>query len=361
MIIAGLGTALPRHSIGQGNAAALATGLGSFSDEQARRLEKLYRLTRVERRHSVLLEDQNEDRGSQTFFNVEDDTTGRGPSLSARMARYESDAPLLACAAARNALERSNTPPQEITHLITVSCSGFAAPGTDIALIKALELPPCTQRTNVGFMGCHGALNGLRVARGFTDSDPRACVLLVAVELCSLHYQYSLADDTNLANGLFSDGAAALVARSGVDVGGDAWYASATGSCILPDSEAAMTWKVRDHGFQMTLGREVPTLIHTHLPAWMESWLAAEGLGIDDIATWAVHPGGPAILSGVREALGLKNEQLEASWEVLRRYGNMSSPTILFVLDYLRDAGAPRPCVALGFGPGLAVEAVLFR
>lgn len=92
----------------------------------------------------------------------------------------------------------------------------------------------------------------------------------------------------------------------------------------------------------------------------MESWLAAEGLGIDDIATWAVHPGGPAILSGVREALGPQEQQLEASWEVLRRYGNMSSPTILFVLDYLRDAGAPRPCVALG-STGLAVEAVLFR
>jgi predicted naringenin-chalcone synthase len=361
MIIAGLGTALPRHSIAQGNAAALATGLSSFSDEQARRLEKLYRLTRVERRYSVLLEDQNEDRGSQTFFNIDGDFTGGGPGLSARMERYESEAPLLACAAARNALDRAGTSSHEITHLITVSCSGFAAPGTDIALIKALELPPGTQRTNVGFMGCHGALNGLRVARGFTDSDPRACVLLVAVELCSLHYQYSLSDETNLANGLFSDGAAALVARSDTELGTDAWCASATGSFILPESEAAMTWKVREHGFQMTLGREVPTLIHTHLPAWMESWLAAEGLGICDIATWAVHPGGPAILSGVREALGLKNEQLEASWEVLKRYGNMSSPTILFVLDYLRDAGAPRPCVALGFGPGLAVEAVLFR
>lgn len=361
MILAGLGTALPPHSIGQDKAAALATSFAGFDQVQSRRLEKLYRLTRVERRYSVLLEDNNEDRGSQTFFNLDDDVTGRGPGLSARMTRYESEAPGLACSAAQNALDVSGTDPGEITHLITVSCSGFAAPGMDIALIKTLGLPPGTERTNVGFMGCHGALNGLRVARGFTNSDPGTCVLLVAVELCSLHYQYSLSDATNLANGLFSDGAAAVVARAGGTFGGDAWVAAATGSCILPDSESAMTWKVRDHGFQMTLGREVPELIQAHLAAWMAGWLAPEGLGLEDIQTWAVHPGGPAILGGVRAALGLKNEDLEASWEILRRHGNMSSPTILFVLDYLLKKKAPRPCVALGFGPGLAVEAILFR
>ena len=122
-----------------------------------------------------------------------------------------------------------------------------------------------------------------------------------------------------------------------------------------------MTWRVRDHGFQMTLGREVPDLIRTHLAPWMEGWLSKSGLQRSDIATWAVHPGGPAILTGVRDALGIKNEDLKASWEVLRHHGNMSSPTILFVLDYLMKADAPRPCVALGFGPGLAIEAVLFR
>ncbi len=361
MILAGLGTALPPHSIGQEKAAALATAFTGFDEAQARRLEKLYRLTRVDRRYSVLLEDNNEDRGSQTFFDLDDDLSGRGPSLSARMVRYESEAPGLACAAAQSALSNAGTDAREVTHLITVSCSGFAAPGMDIALIKTLGLPPETQRTNVGFMGCHGALNGLRVARGLADSDPEACVLVVAVELCSLHYQYSLEDETNLANGLFSDGAAAFVARPGRDFGGDAWVAAATGSCILPDSEAAMTWKVRDHGFQMSLGREVPELIRTYLAPWMEGWLTSAGLHLSDIATWAVHPGGPAILTGVRDALGLKNEDLRASWEVLRQHGNMSSPTILFVLDYLMKADAPRPCVALGFGPGLAIEAVLFR
>lgn len=361
MILAGLGTALPPHSIGQDRAAALATSFAGFDETQSRRLEKLYRLTRVERRYSVLLEDNNEDRGSQTFFNLDDDVTGRGPGLSARMTRYEAEAPGLACIAAQSALSNAGADPGEVTHLITVSCSGFAAPGMDIALIKTLGLPPGTQRTNVGFMGCHGALNGLRVARGFTDSDPNACVLVVAVELCSLHYQYSLSDETNLANGLFSDGAAAVVARPGRTGGGDAWMAAATGSCILPDSESAMTWKVREHGFQMTLGREVPDLIQTHLASWMRGWLAPEGLQLEDIQTWAVHPGGPAILGGVRSALGITNEDLEASWEILRRHGNMSSPTILFVLDYLRKKQSPRPCVALGFGPGLAVEAILFR
>ena len=121
-----------------------------------------------------------------------------------------------------------------------------------------------------------------------------------------------------------------------------------------------MTWRIRDHGFVMTLSAKVPGLIEEHLRGWLESWLAENGLGITDIATWAVHPGGPRILSSVAMALGLDDDALAVSREVLREYGNMSSPTILFVIDRLRKAHAPLPCVALAFGPGLMAEAVLF-
>ena len=196
---------------------------------------------------------------------------------------------------------------------------------------------------------------------GFVESDPSAAVLLAAVEICSVHYQYSAEDETNLANGLFSDGAGAMVAHSGGAGTPAGWQVSGTGSCILPDSEDAMTWKVRDHGFRMTLGREVPILIQQHLAPWLTGWLAKHGLAPGEIATWAIHPGGPAILQAVKSALSLQQEDLSASWEVLREFGNMSSPTILFVMDRLQHANAPLPCVALGFGPGLAVEAVLFR
>jgi len=361
MIIAGVGTAVPEYSVSQESAAAIATTMCDFDQAQSDRIKKLYRLTRVDKRHSVLLNDNRGLHESQTFFESANGGSSLGPSLSARMNRYERHAPELAIQAATKALADADTAPESITHLITVSCSGFVAPGIDVALIKQLGLPATTQRTHVGFMGCHGAMNGLRVARGFVESDPEAIVLLVAVEICSVHYQFSTEDETNLANGLFSDGAGAVVARKEKGNEASGWSLVATGSCMLPDSEAAMTWKVRDHGFQMTLGREVPALIHTYLQAWLAGWLATHGLTPKDIATWAIHPGGPAILQSVRTSLALSNDDLWASWDVLGDFGNMSSPTILFVIERLRTAATHPPCVALGFGPGLAVEALLFR
>lgn len=361
MIIAGLGTAVPEFAIRQEHAAAIATTMCHYDDSQSDRIRKLYRLTRVEKRHSVLLNDGVGARESQDFFAPSNGEASLGPPIGARMQRYEHHAPLLALEAAGKALHAAGVEPGRVTHLITVSCSGFAAPGVDIALIKELGLPPDTQRTHIGFMGCHAALNGIRVARGFIQGDPGAVVLLAAVEICSVHYQYSAEDETNLANGLFSDGAGALVLSAGREASAGAWRVADTGSCILPDSEDAMTWRVRDHGFQMTLGRQVPALIHSNLLPWLERWLAGCGLTPAEIATWGVHPGGPAILQSVTAALSLRKEDLGASWEVLREFGNMSSPTILFVLDRLQQADAPRPAVVLGFGPGLAVEAVLFR
>lgn len=361
MIIAGIGTAVPEFSIAQDDAATVAMALGHYDASRTDRLAKLYRLTRVQRRFSVLLKDNLGRFESQDLFRPVPDAASRGPVISERMGRYECHAPDLAEKAARRALDRASIAPAAITHLITVSCSGFSAPGADIALIKRLGLSPETQRTHVGFMGCHGALNGIRVARGLLQNAPDARVLLVAVEICSVHYQFSDEDDSNLANGLFSDGAAALVALPRESDRGADWHVAGSGACLLPDSESAMTWKVRDHGFQMTLGREVPALIQAHLRPWLESWLSRFNMAIEEVGTWAVHPGGPAILQAVQSTLGLRHEDLGASWEVLRAFGNMSSPTILFVLEQLRDAAAPCPCVALGFGPGLAVEATLIR
>jgi predicted naringenin-chalcone synthase len=361
MEIGGIGTALPPFSIAQEDAAAVAKSLRNYSGAEAARIDKLYGLTRVKRRHSVVLDAGGpEDGVAQSFFPAATSAEPQGPRLGARMETYEARASELAIDAAANALGDASVPCHDVTHLITVSCSGFCAPGVDIALIKGLGLPPTVARTHVGFMGCHGALNAMRVARGFVESQPDAIVLVVAIELCSLHYQYSDEDEVNLANGLFSDGAAALVARRSTDEGAGAWRCIDAGSCVLPDSEDAMTWRIRDHGFQMTLSREVPQLIRTHLTPWLSAWLARHGLSKEQIGSWAVHPGGPAILQGVQAALNLTRDDLRSSWEVLAECGNMSSPTILFVLERLRARAVPRPCVALGFGPGLAVEAQLF-
>jgi predicted naringenin-chalcone synthase len=164
-----------------------------------------------------------------------------------------------------------------------------------------------------------------------------------------------------VANALFGDGAAAAVGVPCEDAPPDAWRAAAAGSCLVPDSATAMTWAIGDHGFDMTLSKSVPRLIATHVRPWLTEWLRGHDLTPDDVGSWAIHPGGPRILEAAAEGIGLPNEALAASREVLVECGNMSSPTLLFILERLRASGAPRPCVALGFGPGLMAEAVLFR
>ena len=233
-------------------------------------------------------------------------------------------------------------------------------PSFDIALIKQLGLSADVARTHVGFMGCHGALNGLRVANAFLNADRSACVLLCAVELCSLHHQYGWDSDRIVANALFADGAGALIGVTGeASAVAKGYRVVASGSTLIEDSEDAMSWRIGDHGYEMTLSPRVPEIIGRHLRPWLEGWLDKHGLTIATVGSWAVHPGGPRILSAFGEATGLHRGAVEHSSAVLAEYGNMSSPTILFILDRLRQAKAARPLVALAFGPGLAVEASL--
>ncbi len=314
----------------------------------------------VKNRHTVVLGGEPGSPNRQPFFHAPSNPDDLGPTTRARLEKYETDALPLALKAAQRALGEADMRTEDITHLITVSCSGFAAPGVDIGLIKELGLRNTVQRTHVGFMGCHGALNGLRVARGITESDANARVLLCAVELCSLHYHYGWDNERVVANALFSDGAAAVVGAGQQSESPGAWRIGATGSCLIPDSEDAMTWRIGDHGFDMSLSARVPQLIGTHLRDWMTSWLAESDLKLNDVKSWAVHPGGPRILGSVVNALDLEREVVDVSRKVLRDHGNMSSPTLLFILKKLREDHAELPCVALGFGPGLMAEATLF-
>jgi predicted naringenin-chalcone synthase len=226
-------------------------------------------------------------------------------------------------------------------------------------LIKQLGLPADVARTHVGFMGCHGALNGLRVANAFLGADRSACVLVCAVELCSLHHQYGWDSDRIVANALFADGAGAFIGVAGEAGSAKSFQVVATGSTLIDDSEDAMTWRIGDHGFEMSLSPRVPEIIGRCLRPWLERWLQQHGLTIATVGSWAVHPGGPRILSAFGEATGLDRSTIEDSYAIFAEYGNMSSPTIVFILDRLRRANAPRPTVALAFGPGLAVEAAL--
>lgn len=328
-----------------------------------RKIEALYRGSGIDKRHCVVLKDRAKWASAapeyDLFYNP--DTDGDpGPTTRNRMEMYEANAHLLAGTAARDALDGSGIAAKDITHLVTVSCTGFMAPGVDIRLIKDLGLPATVRRAHVGFMGCQGAINGLRVADGFAAAQSDARVLLCAVELCSLHYKYGWETEDTLSNALFADGASAIVGTTGRTAEDGTWRVRASGSCLVADSEEAMSWHIRDHGFVMGLHPSVPRLIGAELRPWVDAWLGEQGLVLDDIKTWAVHPGGPSILKAVERALDLKDDALEVSWDVLREHGNMSSPTILMILERLRKSGAQLPCVALAFGPGLTVEAVLF-
>src|SRR5262245_20246348 len=357
-----LGTALPPNRVTQEQGAQVAQVL-CLDPRQSSLVPTLYRQTEITGRNMVIRDDVVRDviagsRESGSVFLPNGRPGDRGPTTSQRMDVYNEEAPKLALEASRRALADANVDAESVTHLVTVSCTGFAAPGVDIALIRGLGLPATTQRVHVGFMGCHGALNGLRAARGLAAAEPDATVLLCAVELCSIHYHYGWNPKRVVANALFADGAGAAVVRA--DGPADAWQLAAHGACLFPDSAYAMTWDIGDHGFDMTLSTKVPNLISQHLPRWLDAWLGRHGLTIDRVGSWAVHPGGPRVLNSVTHALRLDAAVTQHSQEVLTRHGNMSSPTILFILDRLRRAGAALPCVALGFGPGLAVEAALF-
>lgn len=358
----GIGTASPPNAISQEQAAEMASRYGCSTDEQVRQLKALHRLTRVRTRHSVVLDAGTGGGGArQSFFPPMRDAGDRGPTTAERMARYERDAPALATAAARSALADAGRDPREVTHVVSVSCTGFAAPGFDLGLVRQLGLPPTVARTHVGFMGCHAALNALRVARGFAETDPGACVLVCAVELCSLHYQYGWSGEWLVANAIFADGAAALVGGAERPAVADVWELACNGAALLEDSAELMSWRIGNHGFEMSLAARVPGVIERELRPWLDAWLAAQRLSVAEVATWAVHPGGPRILESVAQATGIGRSDYAVSQEVLSEFGNMSSPTILFILERLRRRGAPRPCLALGFGPGLAAEAALFR
>ncbi|MCH7823455.1 MAG: type III polyketide synthase [Acidobacteria bacterium] len=361
--IAGIGTVVPEFSISQRDAAEASKSFCRVSDKKLRLIPALYRRSGVKKRHSVLLQAPEGDPfDRQSFYARATDEHDRGPTTLERMRVYEREAPRLAVRAARRAIADSNVDPASFTHAVTVSCTGFHAPGIDATLVEELGLPRTVQRTHVGFMGCHGALNGMRVASSFLCAQPEARVLVCAVELCTLHFFYGWDAEKIVANSLFADGAAAVVGVGESTMNGPpGWIAEGSGTLLMPDSEDAMTWKIGDHGFHMSLSARVPDLIRRNVRDWLAAWLAEYGLTIDDIGTWAVHPGGPRILTAFSEAIGLDNGALEVSRQVLAEFGNMSSPTLLFILERLRRSGARLPCVAVGFGPGMVIETLLVR
>ncbi|MET1035840.1 MAG: type III polyketide synthase [Arthrobacter sp.] len=288
------------------------------------------------------------------------------PSTKVRNALFAREAGALFVEAGRKALDATEgLGPEDVTHVVTVSCTGFYNPGPDYQLVRALGLAPSVQRYHLGFMGCYAAFPALRAAKLFCEADPDAVVLVVCAELCSLHVRTSNNPDTIMGSALFADGAAAAIvtAREDLPGGAAAFSLDHFETVLTPVGEDSMAWNIGDEGFEMVLGTYVPHIIDDHIVGALGPLLARDaslgGIEFKDIPHWGIHPGGRAILDRVEKRLGLSEAQLEPARRVLRDYGNMSSATVLFVLKDILDGGGEGRVCSMAFGPGLTVETSL--
>lgn len=324
---------------------------GSFLGERRERavFDRMVSKSQIDHRWSVLTAPGDVESPKAADFYVVDDFPATGP----RMEMYERTALPLALEAIEG-LDLGDRA-RDVTHLIVVSCTGFSAPGLDLQIVQRCGLKPSTERTVIGFMGCYAAMNAMKAARHIVRSEPSAVVLIVCVELCTLHLQQPSDLEQVLSFMVFGDGcAAAIVSAEPTGLALDRFR-----TLLAPEAADQITWRIGDHGFEMYLSGRVPGSVGAALQSQRD--LLLDGLAVDDIDHWAVHPGGRSVLDAVEHALDLNQGALGASREVLRQFGNMSSATILFVLDELMNhapAGG-RGC-AMAFGPGLTAETLLF-
>ncbi len=353
-----IGTAVPPNDVHD----AFVRFVGGMIDDRRNELifKRMVGRAAIDHRFSYFVPAVNPDRfmaDTEGFY-----TPGSFPGTGVRMARFERTAPMLA-GDALDALGLEGER-ERITHLVVASCTGFIAPGIDQLIVKAAGLNPGVERTVVGFMGCYAAVNSLRLAHHFVRSDPAARVLVVNIELCTLHFQETGNLEQLLSMLLFGDGcSAALVTADETGIALDDFR-----STTIEDSGDAITWRIGDQGFDMHLSGEVPGRIQRALKFESERNDGdglLRGTQVADYDVWAVHAGGRTILDAVENGFGLPGEALHWSRGILRDFGNMSSATLMFVLQrILGGAGTTVAKASKGFGvafgPGLAAESFRF-
>ncbi|MGH3704519.1 MAG: type III polyketide synthase [Agromyces sp.] len=369
----GLSTAVPATVLVQDEVRdvfAAQPGLGRLGQ---RIVATSFNVSGIERRHSVLDELRWDARPEDpVFFDIESGELLL-PGTKVRNELYAEHATRLYVEAGRAAIEATpGIEASDVTHVITVSCTGFYAPGPDFMIARELGLNPGVERYHLGFMGCYASIPALRMASQLATADASAVVLVVSVELCTLHLRSSNDPDTIVASSLFADGAGSgIVTARPLEPGEKAFDLDRFATRITPVGEGDMAWKIGDHGFEMVLSNAIPAIIDDHITGALEPLFAhddalAAALANDGsseaIEHWAIHPGGRSILDKVESRLVLTEAQLVPARETLRDYGNMSSATVLFVLRniLLSDAAADGDRVAaMAFGPGLTVESAL--
>ena len=358
--IISIGTAVPGYGIEQET--ILDFMQAAYNDDIAsRKLKLLFKYSGIKTRYSVV-SDFDISKSKRSFFNKDQ----RAPNVEKRLNLFKEQAVLLAIEAIQNSLKRlnSNVTDFGITHLITVSCTGLFAPGIDAELIEQLNLPNDIFHTAINFQGCNAAFPALKLGDMIAKTDEKAKVLIVCVELCTLHFQPKNNHDNLLSNTIFGDGAAAVVVvsdsyaklnhKSGMIING--FY-----SLLLNKGKDLMGWNITPVNFEMILDSKVPEFIGDEVNDVVLK--AGKKLNIipEKIDKWAIHPGGKKILDTIKKQLQLSDADLQYSYKILNEYGNMSSPTILFVLNELMQAEhkPDETIFSIGFGPGLSIETAL--
>ena len=353
-----IATVVPPYVCSRARSVAIAKQVFAGQPEALALATRLFAASGIERRYSVLADFDPTTNRRSLFAHTAD--WRPEPSTFMRNELYRKEAPGLARRACEGLANSDWT--GRVTHLITASCTGFSAPGFDIDLARDLGLSPRLHRSHIGFMGCYAGFSTLKLARLICQAEPEALVLIVHVELCSLHVRFCPDAENLVANALFADGvAAALVGgKRHENLGsGPPLAILGAGAFLLPGSADDMTWAIGDLGFRMTISPRVPHLLRAHLPAAHAALLDETKVERARMRHYAVHPGGPAILDAALQALGIGESDVAVSREVLRDYGNMSSATLWFLLERIRRRPQAGLVYACGFGPGLTLESAL--
>jgi alpha-pyrone synthase len=355
--ITSIASAVPSNRFAQSQIANFMCKAMDLDSQQARKLQILYTKTKINYRHSVLPDYGLEHPYFQ--FYPQNQQLEPFPTVAERMVFYQNNAHKLAHTAAQKCLESHNTPPSSITHLITVSCTGMYAPGIDIDLVHSLALNTHTHRSAINFMGCYGAFNALKLAQSICIAEPNANVLVVTVELCTLHFQKNMSESNMLSNAIFADGAAAILLQS--QPKGHALELLQFRCDLFAQGRTDMGWYVANHGFEMLLTSQVPQYIKSNIAKITTKLLEQAGVYSSQIQHFAIHPGGQAILNAVQHALELTENNLAESQHILQNYGNMSSSTVLFVIEKIlqKNIDSGNIILATAFGPGLTLETML--
>ena len=349
--ITAIGTANPAFKRHQLEIAELTVAALNLNPAQKRLLKSVYKATGIEHRYSVLADLPN-------------DISGPFPSTATRMQIYKDNALALAISAIEDCMTQVDVELTQITHLITVSCTGMYAPGIDIEIVQTLKLNSSTKRTVINFMGCYGAFNAMRVADDICRAHTNAKVLIVSVELCTLHFQKSTQLDNLISHAIFADGAAAALIESTTNT--KKYFSFEHFHCdLLPQTSQEMAWHISDTGFDIVLSSYVPEIIESGIGSFINNILHQQQINLTDIDLFAIHPGGLKILQACEKALTITPEQNKHAYHVLKNYGNMSSATILFILkamlNDIKQQDHGKRVFSCAFGPGLTIESMLLK